>query len=99
MEKYGILWTNFPYYFSQMKRLRDYAKENGIGYRAAWNRFKNGKILGAFKDESGLVLIPEKIDVKPEYTVIYVRVSSSENKSNLEGQAKRLSDYCVVNNH
>ena len=31
-----------------------------------------------------------------EYTVIYARVSSSENKSNLESQAERLKHFCTV---
>jgi len=29
-----------------MKILREYAKEHGIRYRAAWNRYKAGKIPG-----------------------------------------------------
>jgi len=40
-----------------MKRLKDYAKENGIQYRVAWNRYKAGKIQGAFQDETGNILI------------------------------------------
>jgi len=74
------LWNilaKFSIQLKKMKRLKDYAKDNGIGYRAAWNRFKNGKIFGAFKDDTGLVLIPEEIDAKPEYTGMIVRVSSS----------------------
>ena len=35
----------------------------------------------------------EKIN-KPEHIVTYARVSSSENKSNLETQSNRLIDYC-----
>jgi ribosomal protein L7Ae-like RNA K-turn-binding protein len=42
-----------------MKTLRTYAKEHGIKYRAAWNRYKLGKIVGAFQDEFGKILVPE----------------------------------------
>lgn len=76
-------------YNSNMKTLRDYAKEHGIKYRAAWNRFKLGKIEGAFKDEFGAILLPEDSHRKP-YTVCYARVSSSENKTNLDSQMDRL---------
>lgn len=31
-----------------------------------------------------------------EYTIIYARVSSSENKSNLGSQAKRLAQFCLA---
>lgn len=75
-----------------MKTLRDYAKEHGIGYRAAWNRFNAGKIPNAAKDEFGRILIPD--DVSREFRVVcYARVSSSENKDNLERQAERLVAY------
>ena len=66
-----------------MKRLKDYAKEQGIKYRAAWNRYKGGKITGAFQDEFGNILINENSN-KPSYTVFYCRVSSSQNKKNLD---------------
>lgn len=53
-----------------MKNLKDYAKEKGIQYRAAWNRYKAGKIVGAFQDEMGNILIDENLN-KPPYTVCY----------------------------
>lgn len=42
-----------------MKTLKQYADERGIKYRAAWNRFKSGKIAGAYQDELGKILIPD----------------------------------------
>ncbi|MBF0238396.1 MAG: IS607 family transposase [SAR324 cluster bacterium] len=79
-----------------MKTLKDYASEHGVQYRAAWNRYKAGKIPGAFQDEHGRILIPSNKPSKPDYVVIYTRVSSSENKKNLESQAERLSMYCTA---
>ncbi len=78
-----------------MKRLKDYAKENGIQYRAAWNRYKAGKILGAFQDEMGNILINENLN-RPQYIICYCRVSSSKNKNNLDKQADRLAAYCAA---
>jgi predicted site-specific integrase-resolvase len=72
-----------------MKTLRTYAKEHGIRYRAAWNRFNLGKIDGAFRDNLGHILIPEDSKREP-YVVCYARVSSSENKHNLDSQMDRL---------
>lgn len=76
-----------------MKTLHDYAKEHGIKYRAAWNRFKAGKIPEAYQDEFGKILISEYTE-KPEKAAIYVRVSSAENRSNLDTQAARVEEYC-----
>ena len=42
-----------------MKTLNEYAKQHGIKYRAAWNRYKAGKIPSAFKDDFGKILIKE----------------------------------------
>lgn len=76
-----------------MKTLVEYAKENRIHYRTAWNHFKEGKIPCAFKNEYGKILIPD-VNIKPEHVVCYARVSSSENKKNLDSQADRLVAYC-----
>ncbi len=75
-----------------MKTLKDYSKERGIGYRAAWNRFNAGKIPGAYKDEFGKILIPSGA-TRDEHVVCYARVSSSQNKDNLDRQADRLVSY------
>jgi len=40
-------------------KLSEYAQRNGIKYRAAWNRFKAGKIEGTYLDESGHVVVPD----------------------------------------
>ena len=73
--------------------MNKYAIDHGIKYRAAWNRYKAGKIPGAFKDEFGKILIKEDIPDRPQKVACYARVSSSQNKDNLERQANRLIDY------
>lgn len=78
-------------------KLSEYAKKNSISYQTAWNHFSKGLIPGAKQLASGTVVIDEDVDTqKPEYVVVYARVSSSENKSNLETQAKRLEQFCTA---
>jgi putative resolvase len=77
-------------------RLSDYAKLHNIKYRAAWNRYKAGKIPNAYKDESGHIRIKVDEATKPESTAIYCRVSSSQNKANLGKQKERLIAYCMA---
>ena len=84
-------------YSISMKTLRKYATDNGVGYRAAWNRFNAGKIPGAFQDSFGKILVPEDAASKPLRVVVYCRVSSSENKCNLDGQAERLVRFANLN--
>jgi predicted site-specific integrase-resolvase len=76
-----------------MWTLKDYAKQHGIKYRAAWNRYKRGLIPEAIKDEFGKIIIPENTTGKPSKVVCYARVSSTMNKQNLETQAERLISY------
>ena len=76
-----------------MKTLKDYARDHGIKYRAAWNRFKAGKIPSAFKDDFGKILIREDKPNRPLKVFCYARVSSSQNKAKLESQAERIIHF------
>lgn len=77
-------------------KLSEYARRNSISYQTAWHHFKEGLIPNARQLPSGTVVVDEiKEYTKPEYTIVYARVSSSENRSNLETQAERLSQYCT----
>jgi predicted site-specific integrase-resolvase len=63
---------------SQIK-LSEYAKNKSITYRTAWKHFVEGKIEGAYKDETGHVLIPIKSTANNN-AIIYARVSSNDRK-------------------
>jgi putative resolvase len=81
-------------------KLSDYAEELGISYQTAWKHFKAGKIpYPTRKLPSGTIIV----DYHPKSTLeikgnaaIYTRVSSAENKENLERQAQRLVDYATA---
>jgi len=81
-------------------KLSAYALSLGVSYRTAWRWFKAGKVAG-FQADTGTIIVTEPIvETVPatanQKTVIYTRVSAAENKDNLEGQAKRLMDYCAA---
>jgi len=76
-------------------KLSEYAKKHNIKYRAAWNRFKAGKIPNA-KMIDGHVVIEEESPFTTTNVVIYARVSSGENKTNLDSQADRLCQYATA---
>lgn len=80
------------------KKLSQWAKENNYTYNGAYLLFKRGGIPGAFSLPSGTILIdePETKDVDP-VTIVYGRVSSSENKDNLDSQIERVSLFCLAN--
>jgi predicted site-specific integrase-resolvase len=79
-------------------KLSDYAKQHGVRYETAWRWFRDGKIKG-HRVGKHTILIDED-DQTPLATTdkvaVYARVSSAENKSNLDSQAERLSAYCTA---
>jgi predicted site-specific integrase-resolvase len=80
-------------------KLSDYAKKFNVTYRTAWNRFKKGKIDGAFIDETNHVLIPINKFENKNKVIIYTRVSNSDRKDNLDRQSERLYNYAINNGY
>jgi predicted site-specific integrase-resolvase len=80
-------------------KLSDYACKIGISYRTAWRWYKSGRLKG-YQVDTGTIIIteplPDVIAPTLKKVAIYTRVSASENKDNLETQAKRLMDYCAA---
>jgi len=75
-------------------KISQYAKLNKVTTRTVWNWIRDGK-LEIIRTNTGRVLIIED-EVKQLSIAIYARVSSSENKDNLERQKNRLLDYCAA---
>jgi len=80
-------------------KLSDYAKKFKVTYRTAWNRYRAGKIEGAFMDETSHVLIPINNVEKLKNVALYSRVSNSDRKDNLERQSERLVDFAIKNGY
>jgi len=74
-------------------KLSVYAKREGILYRAAWMRYKKGRIHGAYMDDSGHVVVPDPMSVRLPMAAVYARVSSHPQKADLDRQADRLVAY------
>ena len=74
-------------------KLSDYAKQQGISYLTAHRMWKRGELKGR-QLSTGTILIDTTTSV--EGALIYARVSSAENKSNLESQALRVERYCIA---
>lgn len=70
----------------------------GVSYRTAHRMFKRGEIQGAYQLESGTIIVPDQsncVENTRKY-VVYARVSSSQCKSDLESQSKRVIDFCAA---
>lgn len=75
-------------------KLSDYAKQQGVRYETAWRWFRDGKIAGHRVGKHTILVDVEKPEIPTQRVAIYARVSSAENKPNLDSQAERLVAYC-----
>jgi putative resolvase len=71
-------------------KLSDWAKRQGISYRTAWRWFKDGNLpVIAEQTKTGTILIKDfSLDVNT--VAIYARVSSADQKKDLDEQIARL---------
>jgi putative resolvase len=78
-------------------KLSTYAKQLGISYSTAWRMWKRGEIAG-YQLASGTVIVnqPEQENHIIRKVAIYARVSTSENKKNLDTQAEGLVAWCTI---
>ena len=79
------------------KKISTYAKEHNVSYRTVWNMVKSNK-LQYEKLPTGTILIldPENKSNSDIRVSLYARVSSSENKVNLDKQLERLENFAIA---
>ena len=71
-------------------KLSTWAKKQGISYRTAWRWFKEGKLpVRAEQTKTGTILVTEHT-VETHDVAIYARVSSHDQKKDLDRQVARL---------
>ena len=77
-------------------RLSQYAKQMGVSYKTAFRWWKAGK-LDAYQLDTGTVIVREPAQPQAARSVaLYARVSSADQKEDLERQMQRLKDYAAA---
>jgi len=78
-------------------KLSQYAKKAGISYKTAWRWYKAGT-LDAYQTPTGMVVVrdPQMERIGTGRIALYARVSSADQKSDLERQVQRLRDYAAA---
>lgn len=76
-------------------RLSVYAKKTGVTYKTAFRWWKAGK-LDAYQMDTGTIIVREPATAAEQVQVaLYARVSSADQKEDLERQMQRLKDYAA----
>jgi predicted site-specific integrase-resolvase len=78
-------------------KLSQYAKRAGVTYKTAWRWWKQGQ-LDAYQTPTGTVIVREPALPAPTTgrIALYARVSSPDQKGDLERQMQRLRDYAAA---
>ena len=80
-------------------KISQYARKFNVTTRTVWNWVYQGKVKYE-RDKTNHVLIIDDEDPHAlQHVAVYARVSSHENKSNLDSQADRLVKFCTVNGY
>jgi putative resolvase len=76
-------------------KLSDWAERQGIHYMTAWRWWKAGKLpVPAYQTPSGSIIV-EFPDSRPGRAVIYARVSSHDQRLELERQIARVARWAT----
>jgi len=78
-------------------KLSTWATEQGLTYKTAWRLYKTGKLpLPATQLPTGTIIVaPPKTKAVP-VVALYARVSSYDQREDLERQLSRLRDYAAT---
>lgn len=77
-------------------KLSNYARKLGVTYMTAFRYWKSGK-LNAYQLPTGTIIVNDDLEVTQNNNVaLYARVSSSENKDNLDKQLERIRQYATA---
>jgi predicted site-specific integrase-resolvase len=74
-------------------KLSEWAKKQGVSYRTAWRWFKTGILPIPAKQLSNGTILLSEVEEQPLIVAIYARVSSSDQKKDLDRQVARLVTF------
>lgn len=76
-------------------KLSEWAKQQGLTYKGAWKMFHAGKLpLRAEQLPTGTIIV-HPAQARPQGVALYARVSSADQKPDLDRQLARLSQYAA----
>jgi predicted site-specific integrase-resolvase len=80
-------------------KLSEWAKSQGIKYQTAFVWFKKGQLpVSAYQTESGTIIVTP-IQVEQGQAAAYVRVSSHDQKSDIDRQVARITMWATQNGY
>jgi putative resolvase len=76
--------------------LVEWARRQGISYKTAWRWVKDDAMPVPWRQlPSGTILVDAPVDERPSTVALYARVSSHDQRNDLDRQLARLSQYAA----
>ena len=88
-----------------LMKLKTWADSQGICYKTAWLWYKAGKLpVKAYQTKTGTIIVDceevsQKTSSSNHTAVVYARVSSHDQKTDLEAQAGRVAVWAATNGY
>lgn len=77
-------------------KLSEWAKLQGISYKTAWRMWRDGRLpVPAEQLATGTVIIHQPVNAS-NGVALYARVSSSDQKADLDRQLARLTEFAIA---
>jgi predicted site-specific integrase-resolvase len=77
-------------------KLVEWARRQGISYKTAWRWVKDDSMPVPWRQlPSGTILVDAAMDEQPSRVALYARVSSHDQRNDLDRQLARLSQYAA----
>ncbi len=81
-------------------KLSEWARRNGVTYKTAWKWFNAGILpVKALRLPTGTILVLPALEEAPKDVALYARVSSHDQKKDLERQLARLVSFATREGH
>ena len=80
-------------WYTKCMKLRTWAKEQGIRYQAAWRMYRDGKLPVPVEQLPTGTIIVKPPREEPTGVAVYARVSSLDQRSDLDGQVARVVEF------
>lgn len=81
-------------------KLSEWARRNGVTYKTAWKWFNAGILpVKAVRLPTGTILVMPATEEPPKEVALYARVSSHDQKKDLERQLARLVSFATQEGH
>lgn len=77
-------------------KLSEWAKKQGLSYKTAWRMWKLGQLpIPVEQLPTGTLIVHPPVSAREGGAALYARVSSAGQKSDLDRQIARLSEFAA----